>query len=107
MSAARSESPDVDQGQIDGAVAELNRALRSHGGGIELVERTPSGALRLRMVGMCAGCRYRPMSTAATVRPFFRETLGLEVVVDGARISEEAEERLARALGHGPGDCSA
>jgi Fe-S cluster biogenesis protein NfuA len=83
---------------VDAAVAELNLALRSHGGAVEHSGFSETGRLRLRMLGMCAGCRYRPMTTAATIRPFIRERLGVDVDVLGARISEEAEERLAKAL---------
>ncbi|HVW42846.1 MAG TPA: NifU family protein [Amycolatopsis sp.] len=91
----------TDRGAIEDAVAELNQALRSHGGGVEWIGTTEQGALRLRMIGMCAGCGFRPVSTAATIRPFFRERLDMAVEVEGARISAEAEQRLAQALAPG------
>ncbi len=81
---------------------DLQRVLAAHAGGIELVELTPDGTARLRYTGMCTGCLYRPLTTAATVRPF---VLGADdvnaVEIEGSRISEEAEARLAEALAPG------
>jgi len=57
------------------------------------------GKLRLRMVGLCAGCPYRPLTTIGTLRPYVAERLGIALEVEGARVSAEAEERMARALG--------
>ncbi len=54
--------------------------------------------VRLRMDGLCAGCLFKPVTTAATIRPFIADRLGLEVQVEGARISDEAEQRLRRAF---------
>lgn len=86
------------RGRVERALDELNRALRSHGGGVEQVGDVEGGVLRLRMTGMCAGCLYRPLTTISTLRPFIAEQLGLDVEVTGARISDEAERRLLTAL---------
>lgn len=83
---------------VERALAELNRALRTHGGAVEQVGAVEDGVLRLRMRGLCGGCAYRPLTTITTIRPFFAERLGLAVEVEGARISAEAEERIAVAL---------
>jgi len=88
----------VSRSEVDEAVAELNLALRSHGGAIEQTGFTEDGRLGLRMLGLCTGCTFRPVTTAAMIRPFIKERLGIDVDVAGARISAEAEERLARAL---------
>jgi Fe-S cluster biogenesis protein NfuA len=82
---------------VAAAVAELNRALRTHGGAVEslgFAEHT----LRLRMTGLCAACLLKPITLQATIRPFVRERLGLEVEMVGARISAEAQARLERAF---------
>lgn len=83
---------------VDATVSELDRALRTHGGGVELEGHAADGALRLRMTGLCGGCLYKPMTVAGTIRPFVEDRLGVGVEVVGARISAEAEERLTRAL---------
>jgi Fe-S cluster biogenesis protein NfuA len=87
--------------EVEEAVAELDRAMRSHGGGIEYLGTSPDGALRLKMTGLCQGCLFRPVTVAGTIAPFIEERLGCEVEVQGARISEEAEARLAEHLEHG------
>ncbi len=85
------------EAEIESAVAELNLALRTHGGAVECVGRDGE-TLRLRMTGLCAGCVFKPVTTEATIRPFILERLGLQVDVEGARVSAEARERLARAF---------
>ena len=57
------------------------------------------GRVAVRFTGMCTGCPMRPLTTAATVRPVLLELDGVTAVsVEGSRISEEAELRLASAL---------
>jgi Fe-S cluster biogenesis protein NfuA len=78
---------------------DLQQMLAAHAGGIELVELTADGRARLRYTGMCTGCLYRPLTTAATVRPFLLTADDVSAVeIEGSRISEEAEARLAGAM---------
>ena len=80
-------------------LGDLQRLLAVHAGGIELVELTPDGTARLRYTGMCTGCLARPLTTATTVRPFVLALEGVNAVeVEGSRISQEAEERIADFL---------
>jgi Fe-S cluster biogenesis protein NfuA len=80
-------------------VRVLDAALNAHAGGLELVEVAGDGAVAVRYTGMCTGCPMRPLTTAATVRPVLLELEGVTAVrVEGSRISEEAEQRLAAAL---------
>lgn len=83
--------------QVQGAVAELNLALRTHGGAVECTG-VHGDTVRLRMTGLCAGCLFKPVTTEATIRPFIAERLGMDVEVEGARVSVEAQQRLARAF---------
>ena len=49
---------------------------------------------------MCAGCQYRPVTFAATVRPALLALEGVTAVeVAGSRISAEAEARVLAAVG--------
>jgi hypothetical protein len=50
------------------------------------------------MVGLCAGCLYRPLTAAATIASFVEERRGMAVEIMGARISAEAQARVERAL---------
>lgn len=83
--------------EIEDAVRELNLALRTHGGAVEVVG-VDEDALTLRMAGLCAACLFKPITLEATIRPFIADRLGMRVQMAGARISAEAQERLERAL---------
>jgi Fe-S cluster biogenesis protein NfuA len=83
--------------EVERAIADLNLALRTHGGAVECTG-FDSVTVNLRMAGLCAGCLFKPVTTAATIGPFIAERLGLQVQVEGARISEEAEQRLIKAF---------
>jgi Fe-S cluster biogenesis protein NfuA len=83
--------------EVEDAVAQLNLALRTHGGAVECTGVVGT-TLKLRMTGLCAGCLFKPVTVAATIAPYIRERLGLEVELEGSRISEEAHQRLVRAL---------
>lgn len=81
-------------------IAGLDRLLRAHAGGIELRDVSSDGVVSVRYTGMCTGCPLRPLTTAATVRPALlalAEVRGVEV--SGGRLSDEARDRIAAALG--------
>jgi Fe-S cluster biogenesis protein NfuA len=83
--------------EIADAIVELNRALRTHGGSVQLVD-VDGDTLRLRMIGLCAACVFKPVTTEATIRPFVAQRLGMQVQVLGARVSAEAQARMERAF---------
>jgi Fe-S cluster biogenesis protein NfuA len=86
-------------------VEELRVVLGAHAGGIELVD-VAGGVARVRYTGMCTGCPLRPLTTVSTVRPALLQVAGVESVeVEGSRISEEAEARLAAAFERGGSRC--
>jgi Fe-S cluster biogenesis protein NfuA len=86
----------ADAADIEEALAELNLALRAHGGSVEFAGMNGS-TLRLRPTGLCAACLFKPVTVAATIGPYISERLGMEVELEGARISAEARVRLERA----------
>jgi Fe-S cluster biogenesis protein NfuA len=84
---------------VEARIVELNRLINAHAGRIELVELSPEGAVTVRYEGMCAGCELRPLTTVGTVRPGLLAIDGVtRVEVQGSRISEEAEKRIAESL---------
>ena len=84
---------------VEARLRAIEPALRAHAGGVELVDVSTDGVVSLRFTGMCTGCPFRPLTAAATVRPALLALDGVRAVsIPGARISEEAEARLARAL---------
>jgi Fe-S cluster biogenesis protein NfuA len=85
--------------QIAARVATIDRMLAAHAGGLELQE-VRGGEVRVAYTGMCTGCPLRPLTTTATVRPALLALPDVTSVhVAGGRISTEAEQRLAAALG--------
>lgn len=88
--------------ELDAAIGQINRLLASHGGGIEIAEHASDGHLRIRFVGMCAGCPCKPLTVAATIIPGLEGVAGVtEVEAEGARVSTEVAERLVE-LGIAP-----
>ena len=83
-------------------VADVSQLLTMHAGGVDLVGVESDGTVRVQFNGMCAGCLYRPVTMAATVRPALLEIEGVtSVQAVGSRVSEQAERRLAEDLGGG------
>ncbi len=78
-------------------VACVDRALRAHRGGAELIERRPDGEIVLRLTGMCTGCLFWPATVAGTIRPLLEQSTGgpVAVSIEGRRVSEAAMARLA------------
>jgi Fe-S cluster biogenesis protein NfuA len=90
----------TDRAQIEERVDEICQVMGAHAGGIELVDVSPRGAVRVRFTGMCSGCPFRPLTMRGTILPMLSELPGVTAVhADGARISEEAAERMAHYLG--------
>lgn len=89
----------VDAELFDRRLAEVSRRLVAHAGGVELVDLTADGRVLLKYTGLCTGCPYRPLTSAVTVRPMLMQVPGITAVeIQGSRISEEAERRLADHL---------
>jgi Fe-S cluster biogenesis protein NfuA len=85
---------------VSARVAEIGRLMDVHAGGIELLDVSEDGVVRVRFTGMCSGCPNRPLTTAWAVRPGLLDLEGVtRVEIEGSRISAEAEERLMRYIG--------
>jgi Fe-S cluster biogenesis protein NfuA len=89
----------VDAAALARRIDAVNVLIDSHAGKVELVRLTPQGVVLLRYAGMCAGCEYRPMTTAGTVEPALRDLPGVTgVEIVGARVSEAAMARIGETL---------
>jgi hypothetical protein len=54
----------------------------------------------LRFTGKCSGCELKPLTLAASVRPALLTVAGVTAVTAaGARVSEEALQRMEAAWG--------
>jgi Fe-S cluster biogenesis protein NfuA len=90
----------VDAERLQARVRQVCAVMSSHAGGIELVGVSAGGVVELRFTGMCQGCHFRPLTMHGTIVPALMAVPGVTAVrAPGARISEEAEERLRAALG--------
>lgn len=93
----------VDGEQLERRIRDVSRAMAAHGGGIELVSVDARGKVRVRFVGLCAACQLRPLTFSATIEPALGAVDGVtEVQGDGARVSDEALERIRRYHGIRP-----
>ena len=91
---------EVDRPALERRIGAVSRAMSAHAGAIELLEVSAGGVVRVRFTGMCAGCAFRPLTMRGTIAPALSEVPGVTgVIADGARISEEAAERLAYYFG--------
>lgn len=86
-------------GKVRERVAQLDRLIKAHAGGLVLEGVARDGTVRVRFTGMCAGCENRPVTVIGAVRPALLAIEGVaRVEIVGARISEEAEQRIAMDL---------
>jgi Fe-S cluster biogenesis protein NfuA len=88
----------LTQDALSHGVACVDRALRAHRGGAELVERRADGEVVLRLTGMCTGCLFWPATLAGTIKPLLEHSVGgpVPVSIEGRRVSAAAMARLAR-----------
>jgi Fe-S cluster biogenesis protein NfuA len=76
---------------------QIRPLLAVHGGGLELIEVTPAGEVRLAFEGACRGCSLKSVTYALGIRQKLMPVSGItEVAVEGVRLSRAALERAAR-----------
>jgi Fe-S cluster biogenesis protein NfuA len=79
---------------------QIRPLLAIHGGGIELVEITPAGEVRLAFEGACCGCALKSVTYALGVRQKLLPIPGVtDVTVEGVRLSRFALDRAAQLYG--------
>jgi Fe-S cluster biogenesis protein NfuA len=93
---------DVAQDRLLAAVVavldtQVRPLLAVHGGGVDLVELTPAGEVRLAFSGACCGCSLKSVTYALGIRQKLMPIPGVtEVTVEGVRLSKAALERAER-----------
>ena len=89
----------IDREQLERRLDSINLIIRSHAGAVELVDVASDGIVSVRYTGMCAGCEYRPVTSAGTLVPALRDVPGVKgVFVVGSSVSLEAQARIAETL---------
>jgi len=83
---------------------QIRPLLAVHGRGLELIEVTPGGEVRLAFEGACRGCSLKSVTYALGIRQKLMPISGVtEVTVEGVRLSRVALDRAARMYGnHSP-----
>ncbi len=93
-----------DQAQVSAAARRVTALFRSHGGSVEVAGTDADGAVRVRFGGACSGCPSQAACLQHTVRPRLMAVPGVTgVTATGARVSEEAADRLRTFLGGSTG----
>jgi Fe-S cluster biogenesis protein NfuA len=88
----------VDRAKLEARARLVSRLLAAHGGGVEVVDAGPDGAVRLSFTGLCTACWMRPLTLENVVGPAFRDLDGVaDVQADGVRISAAAQQWLSQA----------
>jgi len=78
--------------------SEIRPLLHFHGGDVRIAEISPGGQVRLEYIAACHGCNLQVVTHFVTVRERLLKIQGVtEVVTNGARISEAAQQRITTA----------
>ncbi|MDN4642973.1 NifU family protein [Arthrobacter sp. PsM3] len=111
--------PQDVETRVRAALESVRPYLGSHGGNVELLDVSPEGVVRLRLLGTCQGCPSSSVTLKFAVEEAIEtaapEVTAIEVVEEDSRPAVPAvipvEALLVRlnhpaeaAAGHGPGD---
>ena len=78
--------------------SEVRPLLHFHGGDVRISEISPDGRVRLEYLAACQGCNLQVVTHFVNVRERLLKIRGVtEVVTDGVRISESAQQRIKTA----------
>jgi len=94
-----SGTPENLQAEIEAIIArQIRPLLNIHGGGIQLIEVTDSGRVRLAFEGACRGCMLKSVTYALGVRQKLLQHPGVrEIHMEGVCLSEAALRRVEKA----------
>lgn len=98
MNAAGSSSTPLADRVEDCLAAQVRPFLKVHGGDCELVS-VDGGTVTIRFLMACTGCRLRPLTLLAGVRPRLLAIDGVtDIAAVGVGVSAAAVRRVDRAL---------
>jgi Fe-S cluster biogenesis protein NfuA len=81
---------------MDVLESEIRPLLKIHGGGVDLLELSDDGVLRLEFQGACRGCALQSVTYAIGIRQRLLEVDGItDVEMKGVRLSKAALGRTA------------
>ena len=84
--------------EIEALIAtQIRPLLKIHGGGIQLIEVTDTGQVRLAFEGACRGCMLKSVTYALGVRQkLLQHPAVKEVQMEGVRLSDAALRRVEK-----------
>jgi Fe-S cluster biogenesis protein NfuA len=61
--------------KVEAALAKIRPSLNADGGGVELVEVTPDGVVKVRLTGACGGCPMSQMTLKMGIEKMLKEEI--------------------------------
>jgi len=61
--------------KVEAALAKIRPSLSADGGGVELVEGTPDGVVKVRLTGACGGCPMSQMTLKMGIEKMLKEEI--------------------------------
>jgi len=69
--------------KVEAALNKIRSSLQADGGGVELVDVTPDGIVKVKLVGACHGCPMSQMTmTAGVEKIIMQEVPGVKKVIN-------------------------
>ncbi len=65
----------IDRNKVEEALSGIRPALERDGGNVELVEITPDGVVKIRLVGACAGCAMSTITLKQGIEARLKELI--------------------------------
>ena len=63
------------QEKVEAALEKIRPSLQTDGGDVELVEVTPEGVVKVRLIGACSGCPMRQMTLQVGIGRVLKEEI--------------------------------
>ncbi len=61
--------------KVEEVLEEIIPYLASHGGGVELVDVTEDGIVKVRLIGACAGCMFSTLTLQGLIEKELKERI--------------------------------
>jgi len=73
----------IEREKVEEALNQIRPALQRDGGNVDLVDVTPDGVVKVRLVGACAGCPMSQMTLRQGIESRLKEILPGVKAVEG------------------------
>jgi len=73
----------IEREKVEEALNQIRPALQRDGGNVDLVDVTPDGVVKVRLVGACAGCPMSQMTLRQGIESRLKKILPGVKAVEG------------------------